>query len=78
MGLIWQRTCLEYAEFLVSNPELHEPDIVAKACNSSTWKVEAGESEIPAHPWLYNNSEAELGYVRICLTKKQIDEWMDG
>ena len=44
-------------------------------CNSRIWKVDAGKSHLSQdiNPWLHNEFEANLGYIRPCLkTTSQI------
>lgn len=41
-----------------------KPCMAAVACNNSLWEVEAEGSEVKGRPWLYNEPEASLGYMR--------------
>ena len=33
-------------------------DLVVHTCNSNTWEVEAGGSEVQGHPWLHSEFKA--------------------
>lgn len=48
----------EQAESLCAVPSTHKPGIPGGiACNSSTWEVKEGESEIQGHPCLHSKLE---------------------
>lgn len=42
---------------------IHRNWVVAYTYNPSTWEVEAGRSEVPAHPQLRTEVEPSLGYM---------------
>lgn len=44
--------------------------MMAYVWNLSIWEVEAGESEVQDPPWLGNEFEASLDYLRLCLKAK--------
>lgn len=42
-----------------------------KKRNPNTHEVKIGETRVPGHPWVHSQFEANLGYLRPCVTKKQ-------
>lgn len=63
MWLSWE-ACLEFMKPESVGQLCTKPCMTAVACNNSLWEVEAEGSEVKGHPWLYNESETSLGYMR--------------
>lgn len=49
-------------EALEESAAVHQLVVVVGTCNSCTWEVEAGGTEVQGQPWL--QFEAILGYMR--------------
>lgn len=49
---------------------MHKPAVVVYTCEPSTWKIEAGGSEVQDHPWLPREFKVSLGYVGPSLQKQ--------
>ena len=47
-----QMECFRNMDKVLSFSSIHETNMVAHACNSRAWEVEAGGSEIQDHPQL--------------------------
>jgi hypothetical protein len=45
--------------------------MVIQTCNLSTWQVEAGESRVQGHPWLYSEFKTSMGYMRLFLKSEE-------
>lgn len=43
-----------------NSPELHKLRVVVHTCNHSAQKEEERGSEVPGHPWLYEEFETNL------------------
>lgn len=46
-------------------------DLVACACNPSSWELETRGSEVQVHSWLPSKFKASLGYMKPHLKTKQ-------
>lgn len=44
--------------------------MIPHSCNTSCWETVTGEPGIQGHPWVWNESEASLGYMRPCLNQE--------
>lgn len=51
---------------------------MAHMCSPNTWEVEAGESVVQGHVWLYSQIEANLIYVRLHFCQKQTKQQILG
>lgn len=49
---------------------LHKPSMVTRACNPSTWEVQAGGSRVQSHRWLYSEFEDSLSPMRELVLKR--------
>lgn len=47
---------------------------MVRACNSSTWEVEVGESWVPSHRQLRNEFQASLDYMRLCFKQRRTSD----
>lgn len=68
MWLSWQSVCLVRIRLWVQPLASQKLGMMAHTWNLSTG--EEGESEVQSHPWLGNEFEASLDYLRLCLKAK--------
>lgn len=68
MWLVVHLTC---DKSRVRAPVLHKLGVVRYTCSLRNWEVEAGGSESPGYPLLYNEFEANLGFMSLRLSKKK-------
>lgn len=75
LGLREYRVLAWHAKPWVHFSSLHGETGVAHTYNPSAVKVDLGASEVPGHPGLHSECQADLGYVRPCPQNKY---WPDG
>lgn len=60
----------------VLSPEPHKTGVEVQACNPSTYRVEAGRSEVRGQYLLHSRFEVSLAYLRPCLRNAMKDSKM--